>query len=165
LTKNFDNFFLLFDNKNNIPESKISSHYPNVPLCLYNTQDFIDNNFNRPINKHHRWGGHQNPNYFYAHHRMLIFYMKNPGYKFYTFFDDDVNFTGDLKGLLQGFEKNEDDFLAIQVFKREDYPEFPNISVVNRRMGSGGNWLSFAPGPGDNYKSVNKHKNSKPLFS
>jgi hypothetical protein len=61
---------------------------------------------------------------------------------------------------LNDYEPCADDFIAIQVFKKENYENFPNISVINRRMGSGGSWLGFAPGPGDNYKSCEKHMGS-----
>lgn len=157
----FDNFYLLFDNKLEKTEQEVSQAYGNVNVCLYNDNDFREHNFDKPISKFHRWGSHQNPNYFYAHHRMLLFWKKNPQFKYYWFFDDDVTFTGDLKGVLSVYENETEDFIAIQVFKKEDYEnQFPKISKVNEKMGSGGNWLSFAPGPGDRYKNLEKHMGS-----
>jgi hypothetical protein len=89
---------------------------------------------------------------------MLTHFIKKPNYDYYWYFDDDVNFDGDLKSFLNDYEKIDDDFLVIQAFKKEDYPEFPNVSVINDRMlGSRGFWLGHCPGPGDNFKNTNKH--------
>lgn len=153
----FENFFVHFDNTNKCEIEDIKKSY-NANICIYSEKDFEENNFNRPINKHHRWGSHQNPNYFYAHFRMLVFYMKNPNYEYYWFFDDDVDFEGNLKNLLSNYSNCEDDFLAIQAFKKENYENFPKISIINDKMkGSHGNWLSFCPGPGDVFKNTNIH--------
>jgi hypothetical protein len=91
---------------------------------------------------------------------MLSYYTKNPNYKYYWFFDDDVEFVGDIKGLLNDYEAYDDDFIAIQIFSKEKYSEFDRVSVANNKMGSGGNWMGFAPGPGDNYKSTHRHMGS-----
>lgn len=153
--ENFKNFFILFDDQGN--EINNVDRYKQVPIYAYNNKDFAKHNFNRPIDPKHRWGNHQNPNYFYAHFRMLLFYMKYSQFDYYWFFDDDVYFDKDLKPFLTEYEQSKEDFLAIQAFKKEDYEEFPHISKLNRRMGSGGSWLCFAPGPGDNYKSTERH--------
>jgi len=152
-----ENLSLMFDNKTKVALEKLQETYK-VPITTYTPEEFAEHNFNRPIDLRHRWGSHQNPNYFYAHFRMLLFYLKNPGYDFYWFFDDDVFFQGSLKELLDGYENYNVDFLSIQGFKKEDYSELPHVSQVNERMlGSHGNWLSLAPGPGDQYKSIEKH--------
>jgi hypothetical protein len=159
--QNFKNFQLLFDNQLGLSENEVSSKYSNIPVCLFDDLFFAENNFNRPINRMHRWGNHQNPKYFYAHFRMLSYYLKNPNYKYYWFFDDDVQFEGDLKALLNAYEEYTDDFIAIQAFKKEQYPELDRVNVVSKKMkGSGGEWLDFAPGPGDKFKSVNRHLGS-----
>jgi hypothetical protein len=156
-SQGFENFRVLFDNQTGKSESEVENGYQSK-VCLYNGLDFEENSFNRPINKHHRWGSHQNPNYFYAHFRMLIFFLKNPGFEYYWFFDDDVNFDGSLKDMLMAYEGLHDDFLAIQAFKKEDYKEIPRISVINNRMeGSRGFWLGHCPGAGDNFKSFERH--------
>ena len=158
ISQNFENFFLHFDNTNSCDFEEIKKAYDNANICLYSNKDFEENNFNRPISKYHRWGSHQNPNYFYAHFRMLIFYMKNPNYDYYWFFDDDVTFQGNLKELLSNYSNCDEDFLAIQAFKKEEYENFPKISKINDGMkGSHGNWLSFCPGPGDVFKETNIH--------
>lgn len=156
--QNFDNFYVLFDNHHSYSSDVVSKHYGGSDVCLYGDEDFIRYNFDKPINRSHRWGSHQNPKYFYAHFRMLVFYLKNPNYDYYWFFDDDVTFTGSLKDLLNNYSQDTEDFLAIQAFKKENYHEFPKISIINNRMtGSHGNWLSYCPGPGDVFKNCNKH--------
>ena len=85
--QNFDNFYVLFDNKLNKTKEEVSQTYGDAEICLYDDKDFESNNFNRPISKFHRWGSHQNPNYFYAHHRMMTFYLKNSNFDYYWFFD------------------------------------------------------------------------------
>lgn len=151
----FKNFFVLFDDQGK--EINNPNPYKDVPIYAYNLKDFDKHNFNRPIDRKHRWGNHQNPNYFYAHFRMLLFYKKYNKFDYYWFFDDDVYFDSNLNPFLSEYESHKEDFLAIQLFKKDDYKEFPFVSKANQRMGSHGNWLHFAPGPGDNYKSAERH--------
>lgn len=156
--QNFPVFELAFDNQHGMTREEVSEKYQGIPVTLFDDAFFAEHNFNRPIDYRHRWGSHQNPKYFYAHFRMLSYYIKNPNYKYYWFFDDDVGFSGNLKGLLNDYESYNDDFMAIQAFGKELYPEYNRMNVVSNRMrGSGGVWLGFAPGPGDNYKSTSKH--------
>ena len=153
--ENFENFFILFDDQGR--EINNVDRYKQVPIYAYNNKDFSKYNFNRPIDPTHRWGNHQNPNYFYAHFRMLLFYKKYKQFNYYWFFDDDVYFDSNLKPFLSEYEDHKEDFLAIQLFKKENYQGFDFVSKANERMGSHGNWLGFAPGPGDKYKSVERH--------
>ena len=159
--QNFDNFFVLFDNQENHSEQYVSEKYDGAKISFFTDLDFQQHNFDKPISRYHFWGSHQNPKYFYAHFRMLMHYINYPEFDYYWFFDDDVQFTGDLKKLLQNYESVSDDFLAIQIFKKEDYKEFPQVSVINSRMlGSKGFWLGHCPGPGDNFKTAEKHLGS-----
>ena len=73
----FKNFFFLFNAKNGISEDEVKSKLQTDKICFYTDEEFNDQKFNKPIDKHHFWGSHQNPNYFYAHHRMMLFYLKN----------------------------------------------------------------------------------------
>jgi hypothetical protein len=159
LKQNLENFYLVFDNKVNLDFETISTNcFNHRNIFTYTPGDFLINSFNRPIDKNHSWGGHQNPNYFFAHFRMLLFFLKNPTFDYYWFFDDDVSFEGDLKNFLKDYERVDDDFIAVQVFKKEDYPEFPRISKQSNKMtGSGGHWLDRTPGPGDVYKLPMKY--------
>lgn len=157
VNQKFSHFYVLFDNSINKNIQELENIYE-ANVVTYTKDNFQEENFNRPIDRRHRWGNHQNPNYFYAHFRMLLFYLQKPEFDHYWFFDDDVTFKGDLKALLDNYNYVNDDFIAIQAFKKEDYPEFPNISVINNRMlGSHGNWLNNAPGPGDNFLSIERH--------
>lgn len=159
--QNFDNFSILFDDHFGISEDAVSEIYEGAKVHIYNDEFFEKHNFNRPISKFHFWGSHQNPKYFYAHFRMLTFYIKCPNFEYYWFFDDDVIFEGDLKSMLEKYSVIKDDYLGIQIFKKEDYKDFPNVSVINDRMrGSKGNWLDFCPGHGDNFKSTEIHMGS-----
>lgn len=155
-----DNFFVLFDNQLGMDSEIVSEAYKS-DVCLYDDGDFKRLGFDRPIDARHRWGNHQNPKYFYAHFRMLVFYLKNPGFEYYWFFDDDVSFDGNIKSLLCSYESVSDDFLAIQAFKKEEYPEFPRVSRINSRMlGSHGRWLDLCPGPGDMFDNFSVHMGS-----
>ena len=92
---------------------------------------------------------------------MLVFYLKNPNFDHYWFFDDDIDFEGDLKALLNNYITEPEDFIAIQAFKKEDYKELPKVSVANNNMkGSHGNWLNLCPGPGDHFESTSRHVGS-----
>ena len=154
-----DDVFVLFDTDNCKATTNDIIKAFNGKVCIYSIKDFIKKNYNRPIDRKHRWGSHQNPKYFYPHFRMLLLYENYPDYDYYWFFDDDVTFSGDIKNLLDTHDQMVDaDYLAIQAFKKKDYADFPNISVINDRMkGSHGQWLSQCPGPGDVFKKKNKH--------
>lgn len=156
-SSNLDNFKILFDNRKEYNKNYVSDIY-GADICLYDDNDFRNYGFDKPIDKKHRWGNHQNPKYFYAHFRMLVYYIQNPYFDYYWFFDDDVDFHGNLKQFLDQYSTEKEDFLAIQAFKKENYIEFPKISIINSRMsGSHGHWLNLCPGPGDNFKELTKH--------
>jgi hypothetical protein len=159
LKQNLENFYLVFDNKNNIDSETITTNCLNYKnIFTYTSVDFLSNNFNRPIHTSHSWGGHQNPNYFFAHFRMLLFFLKNPAFDYYWFMDDDIVIEGDLKGFFKDYEVVDDDFIAIQVFKKENYSEFPRVSKQsNKMLGSRGSWLDRIPGHGDVYKQPLKY--------
>lgn len=156
--QNLDNFYILFDNSKNIVHEELVRSYKTNNICDYSELEFNHFNFNKPIDLRHRWGSHQNPKYFYAHFRMLMMFLKNPDFDYYWFFDDDVTFTGNIKQFLYDYNYINDDFIAIQAFKKENYIGLPRISIINDKMlGSHGNWLSLCPGPGDNFKTTDKH--------
>lgn len=157
----FENFHILFDNQTDLSRKEVSKKYDNAFVSFFSDKTFKDNGFDKPISKYHFWGSHQNPKYFYAHYRMLAHYIHNPSFDYYWYFDDDVTFNGDLNQCISNFNELDSDFIGIQVFKKEDYADFPNVSVINDRMkGSRGHWLGHCPGPGDNFKNINKHMGS-----
>lgn len=152
--QNFDNFEILFDNQLGLTNQEISDKYNQTKICLFDDVFFKKWKYDRPIDTHHFWGSHQNPKYFYAHFRMLTYYIQNLHYDYYWFFDDDVSFEGDLKGLLSNYDEVNDDFIGIEVFKKEEYSEYSHISTVNSNMkGSKGYWFDHFPGPGDKIES------------
>jgi len=152
------NFHVLFDLKEqeDFTQKFLEDKYESK-ICIYGDKDFIYHNLNKPISKNHRWGCHQNPKYFYAHYRMLIFYLNNPEYNYYWFFDDDVDFKGDINQFLNRYETESDDFIAIQAFKKDQYEEFPRISCI-KEPGQiiEHSWFSSCPGDGDVFKSQNR---------
>ena len=156
--ENIPNFSLLFDNQKGLSIDDVKSTYNGVDICPYDDSDFKKYGFDKPISTFHFWGAHQNPKYFYAHFRMLTYYIKNPNFDHYWFFDDDVQFDKNLKGFLELYNDVKEDFLAIIVFKKEDYKEFPKVNLINDRMlGSKGYWLGHCPGDGDKFKSKDRH--------
>lgn len=158
VNQQIENFFLLFDNQKNLTLEEVSPKYNNAAISFYNDDDFKKYGFDKPIHKNHFWGNHQNPKYFYAHYRMLVHYINNPNFDYYWYFDDDIRLNGDLKNFLNEFDELENDFMAIQIFKKEDYLDYPKVNIINDKMlGSRGHWLGLCPGPGDNFKSTEKH--------
>ena len=65
-----------------------------LPNAFFYTESDIRNNlgFFHEVSKKHYWNAYGNRNivWFYAHFRMLNFYLKHPNFDFYWFFDDDV---------------------------------------------------------------------------
>lgn len=158
INANIDNLFILFDNSQNIKYENIKKAYNTNNICSYNNIEFNNYGFNKPINLNHRWGNHQNPKYFYAHFRMLMFFLKYSSFDYYWFFDDDITFDGNISAFLKQYNIISDDFIVIQAFKKENYENYPKISVINNKMlGSHGNWLSLCPGPGDKFKNSSIH--------
>jgi hypothetical protein len=157
--KAFDNdAYILFDNQTNLELSQVQAAYNHDNICMYSNKDFELYKFNKPIDKHHRWGSHQNPKYFYAHFRMLVFYLNHPNFDYYWFVDDDIDFTGNIQAFLDNYNSQNVDFLVIQAFKKENYINYPKISVINNRMnGSHGHWLEWCPGPGDKFQNQSIH--------
>ena len=67
---------------------------PSFDVGFRYTEDDIRRNLNftKDVSKAHYWNGQGNRNvvWFYAHFRMLNYYISNPNYDYYWFFDDDV---------------------------------------------------------------------------
>jgi hypothetical protein len=107
-------------------------------------------NFNQEVSKLHYWNsfGNRNIVWFYAHLRMINFYIQYPDYEYYWFFDDDVRIDDWNKFLL---DTNQDlsDFISYFVFKRSDVISQPNIPIIDDRTFSKHVWFERFPGPGD----------------
>jgi hypothetical protein len=106
--------------------------------------------FSGDVSQNHYWNSQRNRNiiWFYAHFRMLYFFLKNSEYDYYWFFDDDV-FCNNWEGFLKGFENEDSDFLSYFLFKNTNVEIYPNIPKVDNRMFSGELWFRRFPGDGD----------------
>ena len=106
--------------------------------------------FNGDVSKRHYWNSYGNRNiiWFFAHFRMLNYYMKNPNYDYYWFFDDDVKVENwDL--FFDGTDKDDSDFLAYIIFKESNVNSQKNIPVIDDRTTSKSLWFDRFPGDGD----------------
>ena len=107
-------------------------------------------NFNTEPNTLNYWNcsGMRNIAWFYAHLRMLNFYLSNPNYDYYWFFDDDVRMDNWSK-FFDGTDKDDSDFLSYFCFKNKEVQSQPNIPHTDKRMFSNDQWFFRFPGPGD----------------
>lgn len=110
--------------------------------------------FDGNVSKKHYWNsfGNRNIIWFYAHLRMIYYYHKNPQYKYYWFYDDDVKIDN-WEEFFKGFETNNADFLSYYCFKKEDYKSQPNIPVIDSNTTSEHMWFERFPGDGDKLPS------------
>lgn len=100
-------------------------------------------------NKHH-WNtsGNRNIIWFFAHLRMIYYYMDFPDHDYYWFFDDDIRMV-DWTEFLNGFTDIEHDFLAYFIFKSKAATTQVDVPVIDDRSFSGQEWFSRFPGSGD----------------
>ena len=117
----------------------------------FNESDLKRNmNFNTEPSKNNYWNsvGNRNITWFYAHLRMLNFYISNPNYDYYWFFDDDIKMDNWSK-FFDGVDKDDSDFLAYFCFKNKGVLSQPNIHETDERMFSKDQWFFRFPGHGD----------------
>ena len=78
-------------------------------------------NFYGNVSNNHFWNanGDKNITWFYAHFRMLNFYLSNPNYDYYWFFDDDVKMDNWSK-FFEGTDNDDSDFLGYFIFKNKN---------------------------------------------
>ena len=108
-------------------------------------------NFKLEVSKRHYWNSYGNRNiiWFYAHFRMLMFYIKNPNFEYYWFFDDDVHMN-DWNMFFEGFGQDTNtDFFSYFVFKKPGVISQPKIPVMDNRTTSQHMWFERFPGNGD----------------
>jgi len=138
------NGFAIIDNQGsdvNIDQGNIFS---------YNEATLRNNlNITYDVSKKHYWNSQGNKNviWFYAHFRMLNFYLTHPNYDFYWFFDDDVN-CSDWDSFFKA-AKYDSDFLAYFIFKQGHVIEQPLVPVIDNKTYSGLQWFNRFPGDGD----------------
>lgn len=137
--------------------SKDKIEYPSI--FGFTEADIRKNlNFNKDVSKNHWWNhqGNRNIVWFYAHFRMLNFYLQHPNYDYYWFFDDDVIVT-DWTKFFAGFENDNSDFISHFCFKNVGVVDQRNIPVIDSNTCSGELWFQRFPGTGDILpNSVNK---------
>jgi hypothetical protein len=117
----------------------------------YTEKELRDNlNFYGEVSKRHYWNsyGYRNIIWFYAHFRMLNFYISNPNYDYYWFFDDDVKMK-DWDTFFEGTDKDDSDFLGYFIFKNTNVNTQENIPHLDNRTTSQHMWFERFPGDGD----------------
>lgn len=141
--KDKENSFILVDNSGN--------HKIDYKSFIF-TESEIRNNFNFPhnVSPRHFWNsmGNKNIIWFYAYLRMINFYISNPNYDYYWFFDDDV-YCENWDEFLKGFELDDSDFLSYFLFKKDDVETYPNIPKIDNRTYSKNSWFNRFPGDQD----------------
>jgi len=121
----------------------------------YTEKDVRDNlNFPHEVSKKHYWNSQGNRNiiWFHAHLRMINFYLSNPNYEYYWFFDDDVRID-DWNRFLSQTDEDDSDFISYFVFKKPGVESQPNVPVIDGRTTSSHMWLERFPGDGDTLPS------------
>lgn len=124
----------------------------------YTEKELRDNlNFYGNVSKKHFWNsrGDKNIIWFYAHFRMLNFYLKNPNYDYYWFFDDDVKM-GDWGKFFEGTDNDDSDFLGYFIFKNKNVESQTNVPKMDDKTSSRHTWFDRFPGDGDNIGSDTK---------
>ena len=114
----------------------------------YTEQDVRDAlNFTGEVSKTHFWNpmGNRNIIWFYAHFRMLYYYIYNSSYDYYWFFDDDVT-VADWDTFFKSFENNESDFISYYCFKEEKVNSQINIPIIDDNSYTGNLWFNRFPG-------------------
>jgi hypothetical protein len=114
-------------------------------------------NFNIEVSKRNWWNSYGNRNiaWFYAHLRMIHFYMKYPNYDYYWFFDDDIKM--DNWNLFFDSFKNEDsDFLSYFCFKNLNVESQPGVPKIDDKTYSRAEWFNRFPGVDANLPSDTK---------
>jgi hypothetical protein len=79
---------------------------------------------------------------------MLNYYIQNPNYDYYWFFDDDVK-VGNWDLFFEGTDKDDSDFLGYIVFKDSNVITQEKIPVIDNRTTSQHMWFERFPGDGD----------------
>jgi hypothetical protein len=144
---------LFFEKENTF--AIIDDHGKNVNCTLKNAflfnEDQIRQNLKFPhvISKQHFWNtiGNRNIVWFYAYLRMLNFYISNPNYDYYWFFDDDVK-CSDWNALFST-SKYDSDFLCYFTFKKNNVVSQLNVPIIDEKTYSKQGWFNRFPGDKD----------------
>jgi hypothetical protein len=126
---------------------------PNFDVGFTYTEDDVRKNLNfkkEGVSRKHYWNAQGNRTilWFYAHFRMMNYYISNPNYDYYWFFDDDVRADNWVE-FFKGFENVDDDFISYFIFKHPSVETQPNVPKINSKTHSGEGWFNRFPGDGD----------------
>jgi hypothetical protein len=107
-------------------------------------------NFYNEVSKMHFWNsiGNRNIIWFYAHFRMLNYYLSNPHHEYYWFFDDDVSIS-DWDAFFSGVERDDSDFISYFIFKNKNVLSQPTVPMIDENTYSNDQWFYRFPGDGD----------------
>ena len=117
----------------------------------YSELDIRNNlKFNSNVSKRHYWNSYGNRNiiWFFAHFRMINFYLSNTNYDYYWFFDDDVNMK-DWKKFIDVTNNYDYDFMSYFCFKKSDIKDNIHIPIIDNRTTSKHMWFERFPGDND----------------
>jgi hypothetical protein len=79
---------------------------------------------------------------------MLNFYIQNPEYDYYWFFDDDIK-SDNWVEFFKGFENDDSDLISYFIFKNKDVESQNNVPKIDERTFSNDQWFFRFPGDGD----------------
>lgn len=148
-------------NSSHLHWQKASTEFGTKFLCIDKTknksldvgfsfteEDLVKNfNFNKSVPKSNYWNpvGNRNIAWFYAHLRMLNFYIHEPNWDYYWFFDDDIKMKN-WELFFSGTNTSTKDFLAYFCFKHQEDNAQPGVPVIDSNTHSGPGWFLRFPG-------------------
>lgn len=106
-------------------------------------------NFHEEVSKKNFWNcvGNKTVVWFYAHFRMLNFYLEYPNYDYYWFFDDDIKMD-DWNLFFDSINKDNSDFIAYFCFKNKGVTSQIHVPEINMKSFSNYEWFKRFPGHG-----------------
>jgi hypothetical protein len=114
----------------------------------FTEQDLIKNfNFHKQVPKNNFWNsqGNRNIAWFYAHLRMLNFYLYYPNFEYYWFIDDDICMK-DWDTFFKGTQSSNSDFLSYFCFKQDTKNKQQLVPLIDSNTYSGLSWFNRFPG-------------------
>jgi hypothetical protein len=104
---------------------------------------------NQEISKLNSWNhsGNKTISWFYAHFRMLNFYLSYPDYDYYWFLDDDIRMNN-WETFFDSFNSESSDFISYFCFKNKGVLSQLSIPEINEKSFSSYGWFKRFPGDG-----------------
>jgi hypothetical protein len=156
-----DDYILCDLGSNSPPPSKILLDVIPDNFIAYSENDLRHNlEFYKNPSDKHWWSGNGSRNiiWFYPHFRMMYFYMLNPNYDYYWFFDDDVTFPNNqLYDFVNAHKSLDHDCMISYIFGKTNQENQSDTLDMDENMiayhSNEHNWLTLYPGPGDIHPS------------